>query len=151
MARIELATTGDAAEIAELYLASWDDALAGVRRAHSDELVRDWIRKVLLNRGTTWLARSDARIVGFMTLTGDELDQLYLLPGYYRRGLGRRLVEVAKQQCSGRLHLYTFRCNARARVFYEAQGFHVTSADDGSRNEENEPDMRYEWVATAQA
>jgi GNAT superfamily N-acetyltransferase len=145
---ISEATAGDAAEIAALYLASRADALPGLRRIHSDDQVRIWVRDVLLAQGTTWVARSAGVMVGFMTLLGDELDQLYLLPGQYRRGIGRQFLMLAKRQSPRRLRLFTFQRNARARAFYEAHGFQIVSVSDGSRNEEAEPDVCYEWQST---
>jgi ribosomal protein S18 acetylase RimI-like enzyme len=46
------------------------------------------------------------------------------------------------------LFAYTFQRNARARAFYESQGFRIIKMTDGSRNEEREPDIRYGWAAT---
>ena len=131
-----------------MYLAAWADALPRVGRVHSDDEVRAWVRDVLLTRGTTWVAHSGAVMVGFMTLAGDELEQLYLLPGQYRRGVGSQFIMLAKQHSPRRLRLFTFQRNARARAFYEALGFRVVNMSDGSRNEEAEPDVCYEWRPT---
>jgi hypothetical protein len=43
-----------------------------------------------------------------------------------------------------RLELWAFQRNTNARDFYESQGFHAVQCTDG-RNEENEPDVKYEW------
>ena len=101
---------------------------------------------VLLCRGETWVARLDGHVVGFLTLIGDDLDQLYLRPGHYRRGIGSLLLTKAKERSAGRLHLFTFQRNERARAFYEAHGFRIVNLSDGSRNEEGEPDVLYEWL-----
>jgi GNAT superfamily N-acetyltransferase len=146
-ASLERATDHDAAEIADLYLASRADALPFVRRVHTDAEVRDWIRNVLLRRGETWVARLNGQVVGFLTMINDDLDQLYLLPGHYRCGFGSQLLNKAKQRSPRRLRLFTFQRNERARAFYEANGFRIVDLNDGSRNEENEPDVSYEWRA----
>ena len=44
-----------------------------------------------------------------------------------------------------RLSLYVFARNTSARRFYERHGFVAAEASDGARNEEGEPDVRYEW------
>jgi GNAT superfamily N-acetyltransferase len=137
----------DAAEIGELYLAARNDALPFLPRIHTDERVRAWIADTLLLRCRVWVARSEQRIVGFLALNNDELEQLYVLPGQYRCGVGSKLLDVAKAESAGRLCLFTFQKNERARAFYESQGFRVVDWNDGSRNEEREPDMRYEWRA----
>jgi GNAT superfamily N-acetyltransferase len=146
---ISPAVATDAAEIGELYLASRNDALPFLRRIHSDEQVRAWIANVLLVQCRVWVARREQRIVGFLALNKDELEQLYVLPDHYRSGVGSSLLEIAKAESSGRLCLFTFQRNPRARAFYESQGFRIVDWNDGSRNEEREPDMRYEWVAGA--
>ncbi len=142
---IERASPADAEEIAALYLASRRAALPHLRRVHSDAATREWVRRVLLAHGETWVARSSGRIVGFLSLADDELDQLYLLPGHERRGIGGRLLAKAKERSPGRLRLFTFARNRRARAFYEKHGFRLVDQTDGSRNEEGEPDIRYEW------
>jgi GNAT superfamily N-acetyltransferase len=143
---LQRATTHDAAEIADLYLASRADALPYLRRVHTDREIRAWIRDVMLKQGETWVLRSGGRIVGFMTLAGSDLDQLYALPGFYRAGLGTRLLGKAKELSPERLRLFTFQRNERARSFYEANGFRSLDFSDGSGNEEREPDILYEWI-----
>ena len=59
--------------------------------------------------------------------------------GYYE-------LAKAKALSPGGLHLYTFQRNVRARAFYEKHGFTVFDMNDGSRNEEKEPDVRYVWT-----
>lgn len=142
---IERATESDGDEIADLYLASRADALPYLRRVHSDDEVRHWIRTVRLRRGEVWVARLAGRILGFLALDGEALDQLYLLPGHYRQGIGSRLLRQAKERNPEKLRLFSFQRNERARVFYEAHGFRIVDLNDGSRNEEGEPDIQYEW------
>lgn len=142
---IEHATPRDAGEIAALYLASRTEALPYLRRCHSDDEVRSWIATVRLVTGENWVAREAGRILGFMALDGEELDQLYLLPGHFRRGIGSLLIAKAKERSPERLSLFTFQRNSGARAFYERHGFRLVDLNDGSRNEEGEPDALYAW------
>jgi|EndMetStandDraft_6_1072998.scaffolds.fasta_scaffold82629_2 ribosomal protein S18 acetylase RimI-like enzyme len=142
---IEQASPRDAGEIAALYLASRAEALPWLRRVHSDEDVRDWIATARLARGETWVAREAGRILGFLCLDGEDLDQLYLLPGQFRRGIGSLLLAKAKECSPERLQLFTFQRNMAARAFYEGHGFRLVDLSDGERNEEGEPDVLYEW------
>jgi ribosomal protein S18 acetylase RimI-like enzyme len=142
------ALDSDADEIADLYLASRADALRYLRRVHTDNEIRVWIREVALKRGETWIAKRDSAIVGFITLLGEEVEQLYVLPGNYRRGIGKTLLNMAKTRRPSRLYLYTFQRNTSARAFYETQGFRIVDMSDGTRNEETEPDIRYQWTPT---
>jgi GNAT superfamily N-acetyltransferase len=144
---LQRSTEDDAEEIANLYLASRADALPYLCRVHTDQEICAWIHHVMLKQGETWVARRNGLIVGFMTLIGDDLDQLYVLPGFYRSGVGLRLLNKAKERSPGRLRLFTFQRNKRARAFYEANGFKSIGVNDGSRNEEGEPDIHFEWTS----
>jgi len=142
---IEPASPHDAGEIATLYLASRAEALPYLRRVHCDEDVRRWIATARLATGETWVAREAGRILGFLCLDGEDLDQLYLLPAVFRRGIGSLLLAKARERSPERLTLFTFQRNAAARAFYERHGFRLVDLNDGERNEEGEPDARYEW------
>ncbi|MFJ5368040.1 GNAT family N-acetyltransferase [Bosea sp. CER48] len=142
---IDRASPRDAGEIATLYLASRAGALPNLRRCHSDEEVRGWIGAVRLASGETLAAREAGHILGFLCRDGDVVDQLYVLPGHFRRGIGSRLLAEAKERSPGRLRLFTFQRNAAARAFYERHGFRLVGLNDGTRNEEGEPDALYEW------
>lgn len=85
-------------------------------------------------------------MVGFFALKGEGLEQLYIHPEYFRRGVGQQLLAKARALSPERLHLFTFQRNSRARAFYEAHGFTATEFSDGSRNEEHESDEKYEWT-----
>ena len=75
----------------------------------------------------------------------EHLDHLYLLPSHYRRGIGTALLDKAKQASGGKILLYAFQKNTRARAFYERHGFRAIWFGDGAENEEHEPDVLYEW------
>jgi SAM-dependent methyltransferase len=72
-------------------------------------------------------------------------DQLYIRPGWWGQGIGSRLVELAKARSPGGLTLWTFQVNDRARRFYEHHEFVELFRTDGSRNEEQQPDVRFGW------
>ena len=134
-----------AAAVAEVWLRSFSAALPGVRRAHTDDEVRAWIREVVVPGQETWVATVDGSVVAMMTLDGDDLDQLYIHPSWQGRGIGGRLVDMAKGRSPSGLTLWTFQVNEPARRFYERHGFVAEEWTDGSRNEEREPDVRYVW------
>ncbi|MHB8732359.1 MAG: GNAT family N-acetyltransferase [bacterium] len=142
------ATVADVAEVADVFLASRRDALPYLPELHADGETRRYIAGPVFAAGGMWVAVVDRRIVGFAALNEgrDHLDHLYLLPGWYGRGIGSALLAKAKELSVGRLRLFTFQRNARARAFYEARGFTVVDLNGGSRNEEREPDVLYEWV-----
>ncbi len=85
-------------------------------------------------------------VIGFLALRAGWIDQLYVAPGQQGRGIGSRLIALAKA-ASPVLQLWTFQRNAGARRFYEHHGFVAVETRDGSDNEEQEPDIRYRWEA----
>ncbi|HSF27187.1 MAG TPA: GNAT family N-acetyltransferase [Actinomycetes bacterium] len=142
---VRRAVDTDAAAVAEVWLRSFKAAFPSVRRAHTDDQVRSWFRDVVVPGMETWVATVEEAVVGMMVLDGEDLDQLYLDPAWQGRGIGDRLVEVAKHRRPAGLELWTFQVNEPARRFYERHGFVAVECTDGHRNEEREPDIRYRW------
>jgi ribosomal protein S18 acetylase RimI-like enzyme len=111
----------------------------------TDDQVRDWRACIVADEPRTWVAEADGRVVAMMVLDDDGIDQLYVDPAWHGRGIGSRLVELAKGERPQGVALYTFQVNDRARRFYERHGFVAMWFGDGSANEEGQPDVRYEW------
>lgn len=139
------AALADAADITSVYLRSFDAALPNVRRAHSDDAVRDWVQHVLVPGGGVWVAQTEDLVIGMLALGDGWIEQLYVDPDWQRRGIGTLLLSLAKRQAASGLQLRTFQINLAARCFYEQHGFQVAERTDGSENEEHEPDARYVW------
>ncbi|MFF3770620.1 GNAT family N-acetyltransferase [Streptomyces sp. NPDC002232] len=142
---VRRATAADATDVAEVWLRSYASALPGVRRAHTDDEVRYWLREIVVPGQETWVATVDGSVVAMMVLDDEDLDQLYIDPPWRGHGIGDRLVELAKQSRAAGLTLWTFQVNEPARRFYERHGFVAAEYTDGHRNEEREPDVRYVW------
>ena len=149
--RVSPALAADAAEIADVYLAARNDALPFLPRIHTDQQVRAWIADTLMLQCRVWVARSEQRIVGFLALNNDELEQLYVLPGQYRCGVGSTLLDVAKAESAGRLCLFTFQKNERARastnlrVFASSIGMTVRATRSSSRTCNMSGGRRLDW------
>ena len=93
--------------------------------------------------GQLVLARLDSGLAGFMVQTPGWIEQLYLDPDLRRLGIGKSLVELAKQK-SEALELWCFADNLAARAFYAAQGFAEIRGTDGD-NEAGLPDILFRW------
>ena len=142
---IRRVTAADAGPVAEVMLVAWR-ATYDFPLAHSDDEVRHWTRATLLPDTEGWVAVDHSgAIVAMMALSDTMLDQLYVVPSWIGRGLGSRLLAIAKDRRPNGLDLYTFQANPRARRFYEARGFTVVTMGDGAGNEEGQPDIRYAW------
>ena len=139
-------------EYAEKYAAStvtmWrtsKEIALGIKEIHSFDDHLYFLNEVLAKENTIYLAIQDDSdaVVGLMATNGAFLNQLYIHTGFQRRGIGSRLLDVAKKLSSGKLQLYTFEINLGAQAFYEKHGFKITGR--GSDNEEQLPDIIYEW------
>jgi ribosomal protein S18 acetylase RimI-like enzyme len=147
MDQLEIREAGpcDAAAIAEIHLTARREAMPYLYRPHTDDEMRDYFARVVGDRPSAWwIARFEDQIVGFLLIDGEDIDHLYVRPGWQRRGIGLSLLNKAKALSPQRLELWTFQRNTNARAFYEAQGFRAGAYTEG-RNEENEPDVKYEW------
>jgi ribosomal protein S18 acetylase RimI-like enzyme len=141
---VRRALPDDAPAVADIYLASFRETY-DFPLAHTDDEVRGWVAGHLLPNSETWLAERDGSPVGFVTISGEAIEQLYVAPGCTGRGVGSRLVALAQERRTAGLSLWTFQVNAGARRFYERHGFRAVEFGDGSGNEERQPDVRYAW------
>ncbi len=105
---------------------------------------QDYFRNHILQENQVWVTEVDGVAVGFLALRDDFIDQLYIHPGFQRRGIGRELLNFARQQSPEHLWLYTLQVNVNARAFYEKNGF-VAEKFGFSPPPENEPDVEYHW------
>jgi GNAT superfamily N-acetyltransferase len=106
--------------------------------------MRTWMSR-LMRTGDhdVWVALDQRRFVGVLVLSEpDWLEHLYVDETHTGRGLGSRLVALAKAELGGPVQLWTFQSNTGARRFYERHGFVAVEETDGD-NEEGEPDVRY--------
>jgi ribosomal protein S18 acetylase RimI-like enzyme len=145
---IRRARPEDAAAIAEIYLGGFH-ATYEFPLAHTDDEVRGWVAAGLLPATETWVATHADEVVGFVSLGEHGIEQLYVAPGRTGRGIGTRLVELAKDRRPAGLRLHTFQVNGGARRFYERHGFRAVGTTDGSSNEERQPDIEYAWGPAA--
>jgi L-amino acid N-acyltransferase YncA len=113
---------------------------------HPLDDVRRWMREIVFSRDEVWVAEAAGSLVGMLVLRQpDWIEHLYIDAPATGRGLGRRLLEVARSELTGdQIQLWTFQSNDGARRFYERHGFVAVQTTDGD-NEEQAPDVRYVW------
>ena len=143
VATIRRARPTDAASCAAVYLRAKAFALAEVPEPNTAAEIAAWFEQQAIPTMDAWVAEVDGVVVGQMMLHPGWLHHLYLDPSWMGRGLGDRLMAVARQRQPDGLQLWAFQSNAGARRFYERHGFHAVELTDGSSNPERWPDVRY--------
>ena len=135
----------DMDEAARVLRASYDDRLPWLAGRQTPAEDAWFFRERLFRDCEIWGADRDGRLAGIMALKPGWIEQLYVAPARQRTGIGTAFLAHAKQAHT-RLELWTFQRNDQARRFYERQGFREAERTDGARNQEHEPDIRYEWL-----
>lgn len=105
---------------------------------------RNYFQNYVLKNNRVWVVELANRQVGFMAMNKDFVDQLYIDPDYQRRGIGKILLDFAREQSPDHLWLYTLQVNVNARAFYEKNGF-IAEKFGISPPPESEPDVEYHW------
>ena len=118
------------------------------KHPHTFEEDCDYFRNVILANNDVWVMDVEGRVVGFIAIAGDFVDQLYIHPDFQRRGLGKELLDFAKERSPEHVWLYTLQINANGRAFYEKNGF-VAVRFGVSPAPESEPDVEYHWRGNA--
>jgi ribosomal protein S18 acetylase RimI-like enzyme len=122
------------------------EAALGQKEIHSFDSHVDFLNQILAKQYQVDLVLMDEMVVGMIAYNEGEISQLYIHIDFQGNGIGQTLLARAKEQSAGRLILYTFEVNKKAQRFYEKHGFIIIGR--GYENEEDLPDILYEWKNT---
>ncbi len=159
------ATPGDAADVAQVHVAAWRWAYAGLlddallAGLDVDASRRLWERVAGEGRNTLLVAERDGAIVGFVAAgrsrdadapdaTG-EIYAIYLLRDVQGTGVGGALMAAALAALAAAGHtratLWVLGSNELARSFYERGGWRPDGAERTEREHDGEPtkELRY--------
>ena len=106
---------------------AWESANRLAHPFLNDEFVaqvRQDIPALYLPNSDTWIAASKGRVIGFISLIGNEIGALFLQPAYHKKKIGKRLMEQAIS-LADRLEVEVFKKNALGRRFYTQCGFEL--------------------------
>ena len=101
-----------------------------------------FIRDIVLARQRVTVAEAGRDVVGFIAVSGEWVEQLYLDPAWTEQGIGSRLLVDATGSMPI-VKLHCFQANTDAQRFYQRHGFSAESFGDGTTNEEGLPDILY--------
>jgi GNAT superfamily N-acetyltransferase len=128
-ADLRQARSGDVAAVAAIWREGWADGHVGHVPA---ELVtirtpESFVTRAAARRADTTVAEVDGEIVGFVMVSGDEVEQVYVAAGHRGSGVAAVLLTEAARQVAVNGHrrawLAVATGNAPARRFYERQGW----------------------------
>ena len=135
------ANSSDSAAIARLMRAALG-SFSWMPVIHTPDEDLAFIRDVVLPRQQVTVAEAGEEIAGFIAVSGDWVEQLYLDPAWTGQGIGSRLLGQVTAALPV-VKLYCFQANTGAQRFYERHGFFAESFGDGTGNEEGLPDILY--------
>ena len=95
-----------------------------------------------LPQAEVYVWEEDEMIWGFLGLEGDHIAGIFVHPEAQSRGLGRRLLDRAREG-RDQLSLHVYQKNVRAAAFYRREGFSAleAGADEGT----GEGELRMVW------
>lgn len=132
---------GDLERVAEIWLEANIQAHNFIPRRYWEEqleTVRDLLPRAELY---VWQDR-DGAVQGFTGLSGEHIEGIFVRPSLQSRGIGRALLDRAKNAHS-RLTLNVYRKNERAAAFYRREGFRVRG--EGADGNTGEPEYTMVW------
>ena len=133
------------AEIQAIWRAAREGVLAFLLPIHGPEEEREYIAGVMLRAARVFVADLEgARGVGFISLRGEAVEQLYVHPAFQNCGVGVALLGRAKE-LKDRLELWAFEVNEGAIRFYRREGFEIVLRTDGEQNEAKRADVKLIW------
>lgn len=140
----------DADAIAALHVATWREGYAHLvpDTAYTPEVVANvhhrWALRIATSPQDTFVAETVEGLAGFVligpcrdpdldTRTVLEIYGFYVLPRFWRRGIGRALMNEALAEVGRRgyreVALWVLRDNPRGRAAYESYGFRPDGSD----------------------
>ena len=80
------------------------------------------MRKFYIPNSETWVYENDLGIVGFISMIGNEIGGLFVLPQNHSSGIGTKLVNYVCE-FHEELEVEVFEKNEIGRAFYNTYGF----------------------------
>jgi ribosomal protein S18 acetylase RimI-like enzyme len=129
MSSIRPAREDDASAIARVWHEAWGDGHRGHVPAGllAHRRPEHFAARAAERVPHSWVAEVDGEVVGFVTVEGDELEQIFVLASARGTGIATDLLHTGTDAIAAAGHdvawLAVVAGNARARAFYERQGW----------------------------
>jgi GNAT superfamily N-acetyltransferase len=115
--------------VADVWFAGWHPAHAGhvPDGLTQRRTLASFHERAPQRVADTTVAEVDGELAGFVMVVGDEVEQVYVAPAHQGSGVAGELLTEAERQVAAGGHdvawLAVVTGNARARAFYEKQGW----------------------------
>ncbi|NUQ26167.1 MAG: GNAT family N-acetyltransferase [Saprospiraceae bacterium] len=86
------------------------------------EKVKKDLRDSYIPNTETWIYEDNNAVIGFISMFGNEIGGLFVLPDNHLKGIGTQLVNFISE-LHGDLEVEVFEKNAIGRAFYKKYGF----------------------------
>ncbi len=90
-----------------------------------------------------YVFEENGQLLGFLGLSGDYIAGLFVRQHARSKGIGRQLLDTAKEQ-KNRLHLQVYEKNTAAIKFYQREHFHIQGRQTDPDTQESEYLMVWE-------
>ena len=134
--------------VVDLWYDAWHATFPDLRHHESKHEWRRRFETEIAAEERISIAEVDGHLAGFLAVKDQGggqgyLHEIFIAPGFQRRGIGSVLMAVAKEQAPSGLRLHTLQRNTRAAAFYERHGFTVMSTGIGRVGL---PNVQYAWT-----
>lgn len=127
---VRRATADDVDAIASIWHDGWRVAHLGrvPTELEQERLGGSWHDEAAARVTCTWVAETEGRVVGFVTVVDDEIDDIYVAAAVRGAGIATTLLRHGERVVRDAGHptawLAVVAGNERARRFYERHGWH---------------------------
>lgn len=133
--------TGDLERAAEIWLKANVQAHNFIPRQYWEGQL-ETVRTLLPQAELYVWQDGDSKVQGFIGLSGEHIEGIFVWPPAQSQGIGRALLDRAKA-AHDRLTLNVYRKNNQAAAFYRREGFRVRS--EGVDGNTGELECRMAW------
>ena len=128
---IELVTSHNLKQAAEIHAISWRESHRDICSEefiarHTTERQMGYLQAQMEKGASIYLLSDRGADIGIVSVQGNLIGDLYVLPSQQRKGYGTMLLRFAMERCVGKPTLWVLNHNRQAFRLYERNGFHLT-------------------------
>lgn len=97
--------------------------------------VKEDMRNIYIPDSDTWVFENDKEVIGFISMIGNEIGGLFVVPESHGSGVGTKMLDFISKKHE-LLEVEVFEKNNIGRSFYKKQGFNLDSKYDHTESGE---------------